>query len=97
MANPSTKLRNPLELFQEGSFHGGVWRLGGVYGAIYGSVCDWHDVLQARYVERAFASSLHACPMLLILDGLDALQEEPLQEENHDKAGGDRRKRNPLR
>ena len=28
VANPNTKLRNPLELFASGGFHGGVWRTG---------------------------------------------------------------------
>jgi hypothetical protein len=28
VSHPNTKLRNPLELFASGSFHGGVWRTG---------------------------------------------------------------------
>jgi len=28
VANPATKLRHPMELFADGSFHGGAWRVG---------------------------------------------------------------------
>jgi len=33
-ANPATKLRNPLELFSETSFHGGAWRLGYSFNSV---------------------------------------------------------------
>jgi len=34
VANPSVRLGNPLELFKENSFHGGVWRAGYKVGSI---------------------------------------------------------------
>jgi hypothetical protein len=33
VANPKTKLRNPLELFASGAFHGGVWRMAYTFGS----------------------------------------------------------------
>lgn len=33
-ANPKTKLRNPMNLFTENSFHGGAWRIGWKFGCI---------------------------------------------------------------
>jgi len=33
-ANPRIRLRNPLNLFTENSFHGGVWRVGWKFGCI---------------------------------------------------------------
>ena len=32
VANPKNKLRNPLELFASGAFHGGVWRMAYTFG-----------------------------------------------------------------
>merc|ERR1712137_327084 len=34
ISNPSRKLNNPLELFSENSFHGGIWRCGYTVGSI---------------------------------------------------------------
>ena len=34
VAHPSTPLRNPLELFAHGSFHGGAWRCGFKFGSV---------------------------------------------------------------
>eukprot|EP00019_Armaparvus_languidus_P008233 CAMPEP_0168590366 /NCGR_PEP_ID=MMETSP0420-20121227/6530_1 /TAXON_ID=498008 /ORGANISM="Pessonella sp." /LENGTH=530 /DNA_ID=CAMNT_0008626021 /DNA_START=34 /DNA_END=1623 /DNA_ORIENTATION=+ len=34
VANPNTKLRNPLELFASGGFHGGVWRTAYTFGSV---------------------------------------------------------------
>ena len=34
VAHPSTPLRNPLELFAHGSFHGGAWRCGFKFGTV---------------------------------------------------------------
>lgn len=33
-AYPTTLLRNPIELFKDGAFHGGVWRCGFKVGSI---------------------------------------------------------------
>jgi hypothetical protein len=33
VANPKNKLRNPLELFASGAFHGGVWRMAYTFGS----------------------------------------------------------------
>jgi len=33
-ANPAVQLRNPLELFSQGSFHGGLWRVGYKFNSI---------------------------------------------------------------
>jgi len=34
ISNPTVKLDNPLELFRDNSFHGGVWRCGYTVGSV---------------------------------------------------------------
>jgi len=61
IANPQRKLDNPLELFKENSFHGGIWRCGYTVGSI-GEV----SVL-VHFAKVAIRFLLLALPLLAVI------------------------------
>lgn len=55
VASPTKKLKNPMDLFAENSFHGGSWRCGFKYGTI-----GFPAILSALYTEYVMKTYLLA-------------------------------------
>ena len=55
VASPTRKLKNPMDLFAENSFHGGAWRCGFKYGSI-----GFPAILSAVYTEYIMKTYLLA-------------------------------------
>ena len=68
VASPTRKLKNPMDLFSENSFHGGAWRCGFKYGSI-----GFPAILSAVYTEYIMKTYLLAYNFVQLLITLMSL------------------------